>query len=289
MNKFIAIIKTIPALIKYKVSLAVTFTTVIGYLIFTGSFSFEIFALILSVFVLAGGASSLNEYQEKEFDALMDRTKQRPIPSGKISPQNALLVSILFIILGVFLLYIFFGIVPALLGLFNIIWYNFIYTYLKRLTAFAVVPGSLTGAVPALIGWTAAGGYVFDAKIIIIGFFLFIWQIPHFWLLLVKYSKDYEKAGYPSIYNVIHKENLKHITFVWIIATSVTTLMFPLFHIITSMPFFIALLVLNAWLVYTFTRLTFNINYELNFKKAFITINVFMFLFMLLLTIGAFI
>ncbi len=289
MNKIISILKTVPSLIKYKVSLAVTFTTVIGYLIYTGSFSFDILALILSVFILAGGASALNEYQEKSFDALMDRTKHRPIPSGKLSPLNALLVSLLFIVAGVLLLYFFFGIVPALLGLFNIIWYNLLYTNLKKITAFAVVPGSLTGAVPALIGWTAAGGYIFDAKIIIIGFFLFIWQIPHFWLLLIKYSKEYETAGYPSIYKVIHKENLKLITFVWIIATSVTTLMFPLFHIITSIPFLIALLVLNIWLVITFTRLTFRMQYELNFKKAFITINLFMFLFMLLLTIGAFI
>ena len=289
MKQLISILKTVLSLIKYKVSLAVTFTTVIGYLIYTGSFSFDIVALVLSVFILAGGASALNEYQERNFDALMDRTKHRPIPSGKLSPFNALLVSLLFIFAGVFLLYIFFGIVPALLGLFNIIWYNLLYTNLKKVTAFAVVPGSLTGAVPALIGWTAAGGYIFDAKIIIIGFFLFIWQIPHFWLLLIKYSKEYEAAGYPSIYNVIHKENLKLITFVWIIATSVTTLMFPLFRIITSMPFLIALLILNIWLVITFTRLTFKMQYELNFKKAFITINLFMFLFMLLLTIGAFI
>ncbi len=289
MKQLISILKTIPALIKYKVSLAVTFTTVIGYLIYTGSFSFEIAALVLSVFVLAGGASALNEYQERNFDALMDRTKHRPIPSGKISPLNALLVSLLFILAGVLLLYFFFGIIPALLGLFNIIWYNLFYTNLKKLTAFAVVPGSLTGAVPALIGWTAAGGYIFDAKIIIIGFFLFIWQIPHFWLLLIKYSKEYETAGYPSIYKVIRKENLKLIIFVWIIATSVSTMMFPLFRIITSMPYFIALLILNIWLVITFTRLTFNMQYEINFKKAFITINLFMFLFMLLLTIGAFI
>ena len=219
----------------------------------------------------------------------MDRTKHRPIPSGKISPLNALFVSLLFILAGVLLLYFFFGIIPALLGLFNIIWYNLFYTNLKKLTAFAVVPGSFTGAVPALIGWTAAGGYIFDAKIIIIGFFLFIWQIPHFWLLLIKYSKEYETAGYPSIYKVIRKENLKLIIFVWIIATSVSTMMFPLFRIITSMPYFIALLILNIWLVITFTRLTFNMQYEINFKKAFITINLFMFLFMLLLTIGAFI
>lgn len=288
MKQLISILKTVLSLIKYKVSLAVTFTTVIGYLIYTGSFSFDILALVLSVFVLAGGASALNEYQERNFDALMDRTKHRPIPSGRISPLNALLVSLLFILAGVSLLYLFFGIIPALLGLFNIIWYNLLYTFLKRVTAFAVVPGSLTGAVPALIGWTAASGYIFDAKIIIIGFFLFIWQVPHFWLLLIKYSKEYETAGYPSIYKVIQKENLKLIIFVWIIATSVTTLMFPLFRIITSIPYFIALLILNIWLVITFTRLTFNMQYEINFKKAFITINLFMFLFMLLLTIGAF-
>ena len=107
-------------------------------------------------------------------------------------------------------------------------------TYLKRVTPFAVVPGSLTGAVPAFIGWTAAGGELLDPKIILIGFFLFIWQVPHFWFLLLKYGKEYEEAGFPSISNLFPQQNLKSITYVWVIATSVTTLMFPLFHVLES-------------------------------------------------------
>lgn len=289
IKQMLLLLKTIPALMKYKVSLAVCFTAITGYIVYTASIDIHLIHLVLGVFILAGGASALNEFQEREYDAKMQRTQKRPLPTGKISPQNAFIISLLLVISGLSILWFSFGVITLLLGLFNIIWYNFIYTYLKRITSLAVVPGSLTGAVPALIGWTAAGGYVFDSKIIIIGFFLFIWQIPHFWLLLIKYSKEYEAAGYPSIYSVIRKENLKLITYVWIIATSVTTMMFPLFHIITSVVFLIALFILNIWLVISFTRLTFNMQYEFNFKRAFITINLFMILFMLLLSIGAFI
>lgn len=172
-----------------------------------------------------------------------------------------------------------------MLGLFNIIWYNLFYTNLKKITPFAVVPGALTGAVPAFIGWTAAGGFVFDQKIILIGFFLFIWQIPHFWLLLMKYSDQYEKAGFPSIHNTLSKENLRFITLAWVTATSVVSIMFPFFSVINSLPLIISVIFLNVWFVYTFTRLTFKLQAEIDFKKAFLSMNAYMILFLLFLIV----
>jgi protoheme IX farnesyltransferase len=91
-------LKTILTLIKYKVSLAVTFTAITGYLVYTGRFDIQLIYLALGVFSLAGGSSALNEFQERKQDAKMTRTMHRPIPSGKISPQNALVISLLFIL-----------------------------------------------------------------------------------------------------------------------------------------------------------------------------------------------
>src|ERR1035437_7142925 len=185
-------------LLKYKVSLAVTFTAITGYIVFAGIFDVHNIQLAIGVFILASGSSALNEVQERKYDSKMSRTRHRPVASGEMSPLTGLLISVFCIISGILILYLSFGTVPALLGLFNIGWYNLLYTNLKRITPYAVVPGSLVGAVPVLIGWTAAGGFLFASTIVFIAFFLFIWQIPHFWLLMLKYGNEYEQAGFPT-------------------------------------------------------------------------------------------
>ncbi len=281
----IQVLKSIPTLIKYKVSIAVTFTAITGFIVFSGRLDLSAFKLAFAVFVLASGSSALNQFQEWKFDALMGRTKHRPIPSGKISPTTALLISFLFIVAGLVLLFSGFGLIPALLGLFNIFWYNLLYTNLKRVTSFAVVPGSLVGVVPVFIGWTAAGGNLFSSTIIFIGFFLFIWQIPHFWLLMLKYGKEYEEAGFPTVNQSFNPKSLRNIIFSWIIATSVTSILIPLVIVKLSLPFFLLIFVLNILFIGVFTKLSFGKASELNFKKSFISINIYMMLFMILLVI----
>ncbi|MDD4969449.1 MAG: protoheme IX farnesyltransferase [Paludibacter sp.] len=276
-------LNTILTLIKFKVSLAVTFTAITGYMVFTGGFNLPIVVLASNVFILAGGSSALNEVQESNYDAKMSRTKHRPIPSGELSSQEALIISVLFILTGIFLLYISFGLVPALLGAFNIVWYNLFYTNLKRITPFAVVPGSLVGAVPVLIGWSAAGGYLFESTIVFIAFFLFIWQIPHFWLLMLKYGHEYEQAGFPTINQSIKPASLKRIIFSWVLATSAFSITIPLFLRNISMPFFLLIFVMNIIFILVFTKLSFGKVADLNLKKSFISINVYMLLFMILL------
>ena len=271
--------------IKYKVSLAVTFTAVTGYLVYSGSMDYQLLQLALGVFILAGGSSALNECQESKYDAIMARTKHRPIPSGEISPRQALSISLAFILVGVCILLVSFGLVPALLGLFNIFWYNLVYTNLKRITPFAVVPGSLVGAVPVLIGWTAGGGYLFESTIVFIAFFLFIWQIPHFWLLMLKYGDEYEQAGFPTINQSISPVGLRMIIFSWVIATSAFSVSIPLFLSNISLPFFLVIFILNIIFVTLFARLSFGKVAELNLTKSFISINVYMILFMILLII----
>ena len=278
-------VKTVFALIKYKVSMAVTFTAITGFLVYTGSFDIQVLYLALSVFILAGGSSALNECQESKYDAKMSRTLNRPIPSGKISLKNAWIVSAVFTVVGLLLLFFVFNQLTALLGLINLIWYNIIYTNLKRVTAYAVVPGSLVGAIPVFMGWTAGGGYVFESTIVFIAFFLFIWQIPHFWLLMLKYGKDYEAAGFPTINQSVQPTNLKLIIFSWIIATSFSSILVPLFLVNFSLPFLLIILVLNIFFVGLFTKLSFGKSHELNFIKSFISINIYMILFMFMLII----
>lgn len=278
-------LQLILALIKYKVSIAVTFTAITGYVVYTGHFDFQIITLVLGVFLLAGGSSALNECQESKYDAKMPRTMNRPIPTGKISLANAVVVSVMFCLAGLFVLYYNFGAITAALGLLNLVWYNLIYTYLKRVSSFAVVPGSLVGAIPAFMGWTAAGGYVFQPTIIFIAFFLFIWQIPHFWLLMIKYGKEYEEAGFKTINQAVNSGNLKMIIFAWVVATSFSSIIVPLFLVNISLPFFLVIFSLNLAFIAIFTKLSFGNVAELNFRKSFISINIYMMLFMLMLII----
>ncbi len=227
-------IKSFLRLIKYKVSATVAFTTIPGYLLVYSRIDLNIIWILAAVYLLASAATALNQIQERRYDALMIRTFSRPIPQKEISVKVALLISGLLLLMGSIILLLKGGIIPCLLGVFNIIWYNGLYTYLKRITAFAVVPGSLIGAVPPLIGWTAAGGSVFSAQPWILGFFLFLWQIPHFWLLMIRFDADYRRAGYPVMSDVFTSRQLKKITAVWIIASIVSFWLFPLFGILHS-------------------------------------------------------
>ncbi|OIP84344.1 MAG: hypothetical protein AUK44_02850 [Porphyromonadaceae bacterium CG2_30_38_12] len=276
-------IKALKSFIKYNVSVAVTFTAITGYIVYAQSINLEILTLVLGVFLLAGGSSSLNEVQEYKYDALMERTKNRPLPTGEFTLKQAIVISSFFILSGTLVLYVQFGIIPALLGLFNIFWYNGLYTPYKRISAFAVVPGSLVGAVPAFIGWTAAGGYVFDATIVFIGLFLFIWQVPHFWLLMFKYGTQYEGAGFPTINHVFSKFGLKKVIFVWVLCTSFIALIIPLFLSQLSFWFFLMVFTLNLIFIGLFAKLAFNTTEEINFRKSFIGINIYMMFFMLML------
>lgn len=227
-------IKILSELTKYKITSFVTVTTAFGYIAAVGHLDTDIIFVLMGVLFLAFGSAALNHYQEKDFDVKMDRTKSRPIPSGRILSSTVLIISILLVAIGSIILLTFTNLLALALGLLNLIWYNFIYTYLKRKTPFAIVPGSLVGAIPPAIGWVAAGGSLADPQILVISFFFFIWQIPHFWLLLLVLDKDYKQAGFPTLTEVFDRTQLSRITFVWIAATAVTGLMIPLFGVVNE-------------------------------------------------------
>jgi heme o synthase len=240
---------------KVKITFAVALTTITGYLLGGGSFDAGLILPTIGIFLLACGSSAINHFQERKQDAIMDRTRRRPIPSGRITPAGALLFAFLLSAGGAAVLYIGSGMLAMQLGILALIWYNAIYTPLKKKTAFAVVPGAVIGSIPPLVGWVAAGGSLSDPRALFMAFFFFIWQVPHFWLLMLKYGEEYTKAGFPSITSIYTSRQIKNITFVWILATAISALMLPVFDVVESWMVMGGLLISSIWLIGQFSRL----------------------------------
>jgi len=274
-------------LVKVKITSAVALTTITGYVLANGSFSNQLWLPVLGLFLVACGSAALNQYQERRLDALMERTKERPIPSGRISEFNALLFILIITTSGLLMILLSSNFIAMLLAFLALIWYNVVYTSLKRKSAFAVVPGSIIGALPPAIGWVAAGGSITDPQIIILSFFFFMWQIPHFWLLLMKYGYQYEKAGFPSLTKIYSETQLKHITFMWTLATALACLFIPFFRITHSFITEISLAVLAIGLIVIFSKLLFQTRKRLRLSNYFITINVFLLLVLISLSLDS--
>jgi protoheme IX farnesyltransferase len=228
-------------------------------------------------------SGAFNHWQESEIDAKMPRTQNRPIPLGKISRINALAVAAGFALSGTILLLMTNPPVATVLSWATLLLYNLLYTPLKKITAFAVLPGSLVGALPPLIGWAGAGGNMFTEQIILVATFFFIGQIPHFWLLLLMFGDQYKLAGLPSLNQVFNEGQIKRITFTWIL-TTLASGMLVIFMVVKSPVIMVLLLVYSFYLLASLSNAVLIRN---NFKvrPAFLKLNM-LYLFMMFLLIA---
>jgi len=253
MNKSIVNkIKSYKELSKLNIMIPVSLTGFTGYFIFKPGISQEIVMVTLGVFLLAVSASVLNQIQEVEQDRKMNRTRFRPLPSEVIKINHAAIFFLINLIAGTVFIYIWGNINAAIIGLITILWYNGIYTYAKRITAFAVVPGAVTGALPPLIGWVSAGGGIWDKSIIFLEFLFFTGQIPHFWLLILKYGEEYKTAGFPSLSNILSLIQIKRLTYTWVVTSAMAALFLCYFDIIQNRLIVIILLIASLLLVWQF-------------------------------------
>lgn len=147
----------------------------------------------------------------------MRRTSKRPLPSALLSLGEAGVIG------GIFYSWVFNSLFcksgGSFWGIMGLVWYNFIYTPLKRVTAFSVFPGAVVGAIPPIAGWMAAGGEFWDINLLLFAFFFFIGQMPHFWLLVIKYGDQYSDAGLPSLTKLFSIDQIMRINMVWLWAS----------------------------------------------------------------------
>jgi protoheme IX farnesyltransferase len=236
---------------KVRISSLATISMVAGYILAHGGVSWQLPVLTLGVFLIACGSATINHIQDRDIDARMQRTQGRPLPSGRVGLGYAWAVAVGSVAGGSVLILTAGGTSATLLGLLALCWYNGVYTPLKRRTAFAAVPGGVVGAIPPVLGWVAGGGDATDPRILAVAFFFFVWQVPHFWLLLLfSGGTDYERAGLPSLTRLFTMDQIARITFVWILATAVACLVIPLFGIISNPWINAGLVGAGAWLVW---------------------------------------
>jgi heme o synthase len=225
LNSFLT--RVFPELIRLRITLSVTFSAFVAFILVQRTISINSLVPISGIFLLACGASALNQVQERVQDGKMNRTKKRPLPSGALTPGIALLISIFFICSGEVILFTGSYFSCALLGVLNIAWYNGIYTWLKKKTAFAVIPGALSGVIPVFMG-AAAAGNILSIQVLFAAIFLFMWQIPHFWLLMLKYEGEYRAAGFPVMTDIFEPQQFRNIIFSWMIGATGTSLILVL-------------------------------------------------------------
>jgi len=183
-------------LFKFRLSLMVVVSSALAYAIsIQGSFSlFHFCLLFLGGFAITAAANGINQVLEKDFDSMMERTKNRPLAAGRMKSSEAVLVSGLLLVVGVILLAMI-NPLTSFLGMASFILYAFVYTPLKRYSTLSVAVGAIPGALPVLIGSVAA-----SSSLTILGLTLFmiqfLWQFPHFWAISYLSFEDYDKAGY---------------------------------------------------------------------------------------------
>ena len=192
------IIKDFFEITKSRLSISVVFSSITGYLLATETVEApHILYLFLGGFCMVGASNTLNQVIERDYDAVMQRTQNRPIPKGRISILNALIISILMIIIGFFLLNKL-NLKTAFFSFFSILIYVSIYTPLKTITPLSVFIGAFPGAIPFMLGWVSATNK-FGIEPGILFMLQFFWQFPHFWAISWVMHEDYQKAGFKML------------------------------------------------------------------------------------------
>ena len=187
-------------LLKPRVMSLAIFTAIIGLLV-TPNHVHPLLAVfsIIAIGAGAGAAGAINMWYDRDIDSIMDRTKSRPIPSGRVKSEEALTLGIVLSIFSIILLFVASNYIAAAFLFLSIMFYTFIYTmWLKRYTPQNIVIGGAAGALPPVIGWYAVS-QDFSLFPVILFMIIFLWTPPHFWALSLYRSDDYQKAGIPML------------------------------------------------------------------------------------------
>jgi protoheme IX farnesyltransferase len=274
------------ALTRYKVALAAALAATGGRILARG-FSIDTAPLALGALLVAAGALALNQYQERDVDLRMERTRARPLPSGRMRPSRALRIAALLIAIGEAALAFSGGATAALIALVIVAGYNAVYTPLKRRTAFASVPGAWFGALPPMIGWVSAGESISSPVPWAVIAFLFLWQAPHVWLLSLAYPEDVMRSGLPNLVERIGRRGTARLAFSWIMAAIAAGLCLILFHPAPALASALVLASAGAWLTLSARSLLSEASFDgRRMRRLFASVNLFALIALTVFAIG---
>jgi heme o synthase len=270
-------------LLKIHLCLYIGFSAVFGHVMASQSFSSEALFFGFFVFILACGSAVINNIQDRNYDVFFPRTCNRSLPQKKIPLFHAKIIAILLIICGLSGLLLAKTLYPIFFGIISIILYNGVYTPLKKRSLTAIIPGSLVGMLAPMIGWSAAGKEIIDPNILIILSVFGLWQIPHFFMVILK-TRDkhpdyYKSSRFPSFTHIFSKNEIILQSLIW---TTLYTLSIMLFLINGSIQTQIlsTLCGLNAVLIIFVISTILFLNKKQYYTFAFVAINLSMLLFM---------
>lgn len=213
-------------LAKIWLSLLVGLSTLFGSMMASEKLSITGGFLGVGVYLLAMGGATLNSWQEREPDGHMQRTRRRPMVKREFSDRQALVQASLLIAIGCIILVCSASFFSAFFALAGLVIYNLVYTPLKKKSLFAIFPGAVCGAIPPCVGWIGVGGGVNDYRFWLLFGLFFLWQIPHFWLVMMMYPEDYTQGPNPSLLDKFPQKAVKFFFIPWIGSLLVTMLLF---------------------------------------------------------------
>lgn len=250
-------LKDYKELMKFTLSFTVVFSCVICYLLAPRVVEFDwsrIILLFIAGMLVSGSANAINQAVEKDTDAVMKRTANRPVASGRMSVNEAYTFALIAGLVGIIMMYYFFNLSSALVSAFSLFLYAFIYTPVKKISSIAVLVGAVPGALPCLIGWVAgnddfgAGGWVLFG-------IQFLWQFPHFWAIAWVAHGDYSKAGFKLLPADKGPTKFTAVQCVMYSVLMIPVCMLPYYFGLTGIVSFWIVLALNLFLIVQCLRL----------------------------------
>ncbi len=212
---------------KFQLCLLIGCSTLFGFILADPVIKMKTLVSGCAVFVLAMGAATLNSLQECRLDSELPRTSKRPLPKGLLFPRQAGFQALILCCAGLLLLFLTTKTIwPAMTAFLAVFLYNGIYTPLKQKTVLAIIPGAVCGAMPPYIGWLAGGGGAFSyAAMLLLALFI-LWQIPHFWLVLLNFQEEYTGSRLPHFLQLFGENSLKRFFITWLGALVLVMFMF---------------------------------------------------------------
>ncbi len=246
------ILKDFSNLIKFRVNIIVVISSIFGYLIGaegTNIYFPQIIGLSLGGFFTTGAAHAINQIYERKFDGLMQRTMNRPLPTGRMTKREVIVYAVLMTSLGAFFFAYFNNRLTLVIGMASLFLYSFLYTPLKRKSPVAVLVGAIPGALPPSIGYIAASGQI-DNLALILFTFQFVWQFPHFWSIAWIYNDEYTKAGYDLLPTKNGRTNRNaFLTFISSLTLIPSVLLFYIFGFINIF-ILITIFIFTFWFIF---------------------------------------